>query len=289
MLVAGPCVSEFGWELCEWQGRVRKLARPYDKIVVCSTIGHLPLYADMNPTFIPHLIAGRRDCHRMRPGSMPNLNEFRIAQDSVAQMVAELKAAGHVVDRIDSIPKGGKAVGTRRPIERQSFIKYGNPARISEPYPIVIHARARTDNERTSGDNYPRAEWEELLRLLAVAGFPRVAAVGLRSAAIVPTGAADLRGWELRLTMDLMAAATVVIGPSSGPMHLASLCGTPHMVWATDRHQSAIMKRNKERYESYWNPLKTPVSVLLHKSNQVLPPSQLASAVLALISTVRSV
>ena len=282
-LVAGPCISEFGWELCEFQGHVRKLAQGCSKVVVCSFAGHLPLYADMNPEFIPHHVDGWRDCHRMRDGSITNSAELQRVQRKLDARMGELMRTGYTVTRIESIPKKGKAVGTRRPIDQQCFIKFGNPARVPDVFPLVIHARARPDKVKTNGDNYPQKEWEELLRLLAAAGLSKVAAVGLRNASIVPVGAVDHRGHELQPTMDLMAAATIVVGPSSGPMHLASLCGTPHMVWATDRHQSAIMLRNRERYVQYWNPIKTPVKVLLHKSNEVLPAAQLAAAVLELL------
>jgi ADP-heptose:LPS heptosyltransferase len=62
--------------------------------------------------------------------------------------------------------------------------------------------------------------------------------------------------------MDLMAGATMVIGPSSGPMHLASLCGTPHIVWTDDKVWPAAKMNNRTRYEKAWNPLRTPCKVL---------------------------
>ena len=283
-LVAGPCISEFGWEICEWQGHVRKLAQGCDKVVICSSDGHLPLYADMQPEFIPHCIAGQRDCHRMRAGSITNPGELQRVQHMLNMAVVKLKSENYTVTHITPIPAKGKAVGVRRSIDQQLFVKYGDPSCVAEPYPVIIHARARPDLFNSTGDNYPKDLWEELLRLLAVEGFSKVAAIGLPAASIVPSGAADYRGIGLQSTMYLMAAATIVVGPSSGPMHLASMCGAPHMVWATDRHQSAIMLRNKERYEWYWNPLKTPVKVLLHKSHELLPPKQLMAAVLELLA-----
>jgi hypothetical protein len=50
-------------------------------------------------------------------------------------------------------------------------------------------------------------------------------------------------------------------GHSSGPLHLASLCGTPHLVW-TNRKTYGMGKTSREKYESWWNPLRTPVTVL---------------------------
>ena len=286
-LVAGPCISEFGWELMEFQGHVRKHSQGCSKVVICSFDGHLPLYADMNPEFVPHHVDGWRDCHRMRDGSITNPAELQRVQRELDARALRLKQAGYAVTRIESIPKKGRAVGTRRPIDQQRFIKFGNPACVPNVFPLVIHARARPDKVKTSGDNYPKKEWEELLKLLAAAGLSKVAAVGLHGASIVPAGSVDCRGHELQPTMNLMAAATIVVGPSSGPMHLASLCGTPHMVWAMGTRQSAIKAYNQDRYEAYWNPLKTPTKVLLHKTGQILPPAELAAAVLGLLAATR--
>ena len=49
--------------------------------------------------------------------------------------------------------------------------------------------------------------------------------------------------------------AKCIIGPSSGPIHLASLCGTTQIVWSGH-------ERNKYRYEELWNPHKTKVIYL---------------------------
>jgi len=62
--------------------------------------------------------------------------------------------------------------------------------------------------------------------------------------------------------MDNMAATRLVVGPSSGPMHLASLCGTPHLVWTDQIRYSAIQVNNRKRYETLWNPFCTPCWVL---------------------------
>ena len=46
-----------------------------------------------------------------------------------------------------------------------------------------------------------------------------------------------------------MQKTRVVIGQSSGPMHLASLCRVPHAVWGHHRLY--------QRYADTWNPHKT--------------------------------
>lgn len=285
VLVAGPCISELGWEICEWQGYIRKLAQSHDKVVVCSTAGHLPLYADMHPIFIPHHIVGRRDCHRMRPGSITNPDEMLRVRHILDETVIKLKKEGYTVTRIDPISTRGDAVGTRHPIEQQDFVKYGDPSRVLQPYPIVIHARARRDNSSFTGDNYPEKQWTMVLAALAANGFSRVAAIGTLNASIAPVGSTDCRGQDLRDTMDVMAAARVVVGPSSGPMHLASLCQTAHVVWTGRRQQPAIEANNKVRYKQLWNPFKTPVHVIINSERSTLPPEKIVEATLSMLGS----
>jgi len=45
-LLAGPWVGEFGWELCCWQGYIRKLSKKYTKTIVICREGHDFLYKD---------------------------------------------------------------------------------------------------------------------------------------------------------------------------------------------------------------------------------------------------
>jgi hypothetical protein len=44
-------------------------------------------------------------------------------------------------------------------------------------------------------------------------------------------------------------------------MHLASLCGTPQLVW-TDKKRYARGKTNRYKYEKWWNPFGTQVRVM---------------------------
>ena len=48
-----------------------------------------------------------------------------------------------------------------------------------------------------------------------------------------------------------MNKSKLIIGPSSGPMHLASLSGLKHLVWSSEH--------NKSRYLNICNPFKTEV------------------------------
>jgi ADP-heptose:LPS heptosyltransferase len=126
---------------------------------------------------------------------------------------------------------------------------------------ILFHPRGRSFG---ADRNWSPERWEALIALLRAEGY-RLGCLGLRTATLQVPGNEgdflDLRDRPLSETLDIIASAKAVIGPSSGPMHLASLCGTPHVVW-TDNRSYARGRSNRDKYESWWNPLKTPVKVL---------------------------
>jgi len=277
-LIAGPCISEFGWELMEWQGHVRALALKHDHVVVCSTATLQPLYADYNPIFVGHNIRGVRDCHTMR--KIDNQGEWDRVYRILLNHKRSFEESGYTVRWEQSRPQRGAAVGTRRPIENQAFVQFGTPS--NDGFDLVIHARNRPFKYAFEGHNYPLDKWNELIVMLKEHGYEHIAAIGTTDQALLPEGVVDRRGAPLDEVMNMMSSARLMLGPSSGPMHLASLCGTPHVVWARDRQQSAINKRNKERYESYWNPLETPTRVILHGDKEVIDPGRIVVAALEL-------
>lgn len=284
ILIAGPCISEFGWELMEWQGFVRAHADKHDHTIVCSTEGLGALYADYSSTFIGHKISGNRDCHRMR--EITNPAEMQRVMSLLKEFEMVYEKAGCEVTRISPLLPENKAVGQRRPIDIQRFIKFGR-RKSDQTYDVVIHARNRPTTFAFEGHNYPLAKWNELIDLLREAGLTKIVAIGTKEQSHIPAGVEDKRGIDLGDVMDIMASARLAIGPSSGPIHLASLCGTPHVVWARNRQQSAVQTRNKERYEDYWNPHKTPVNVILHGDKEVVDPSAIMRSIDVLLDRSR--
>ncbi len=88
-------------------------------------------------------------------------------------------------------------------------------------------------------------------------------------------GTIDLRGKSLERQCSAIAGAKVVLGPSSGPMHLASLCKTPHVVWYNRPDQTS----SYARYRDHWNPFNTPHVYL---RQQVPTPIEITEAVVKL-------
>ena len=261
-LIAGPCISEFGWELMAWQGHVRYLARDADRIIVCSTPGFEPLYADYCDRFIGHQVTGVRDCHKMK--KMETVMNHLIAENNLDDIEEDCRTEGFEVVRV--CPTGWNLYR-----DEQCFIKFGIAAQANEAgrkYDVVVHARNRTNKTEFTGSNYPNHLWTDVVSALTRKSL-RVCCVGTVEQAFGIPGATDLRGIPLDELMDVMAAAGVVIGPSSGPMHLASLCCAPHVTWSHTRISPSIGCSNRERYERVWNPLETPVKFIPNRQPSV--------------------
>jgi len=238
-LIAGPWAGELGWELMSWQGLVRKLSRGYDETVVCSDDGHQALYADFAASYIPHKLLGQRDCYHFMPA---NPTAFFALMDSLTKM-------------------GGDCV---RPtiqalMAQQEFIRYGNAARCPENrrYDVLVHVRQKRDVKVQR--SWPEDHAVGVVKTLREAGL-RVGAIGAPGTPMA--GAANAIGFPLGELMDVLAAAKLVVGPCSGPIHLAALCGTPAVAWTDTRKWTSLKFTNRERLERYWNPLGTPVRVV---------------------------
>jgi len=284
-LIAGPCVSEFGWELMEWQGFVRKQAQGIDprNVIICSTEGLWPLYRDFSHTFIPHVILCDRDGHRPRKGKVDNPAEVARVRGELSAYEHKYQKLGYEVIRLESWVRRPP----RRKLRDQSFVPYGGL--IPTPWKVVIHARNRRCAAPFAGDNYPQKMWDRLIEQIVtkkIAKREEIVAIGTKHASLLPIGVTDKRGMPLNELVNLIASSQLVIGPSSGPMHLASLCRVPHVVWATSRFQSLIGGGNKVRYEKDWNPFATPVEVILHKKGVVLPPAQITGTIVKLLYSV---
>lgn len=236
-LFAGPWVGEFGWELMNWQGYIRALRPAYEQITVCSRASSKALYADCCDSFIPHDIRGQANSH----------------------VIFDLENPDELAGILSQIPPDCDHLPPLRYIPRsvQRFRRFGRREQGTHYAEVLIHARKKESGGR---EDWAESQWNELIDKLRRKSL-RVGGVGLSSATLNLSGIEDYRDIDLKKTMNLMAAAKLVIGPSSGPMHLASLCGTPHLVW-TDRRTYGMRKTSREKYETWWNPLQTPVQVL---------------------------
>jgi len=130
------------------------------------------------------------------------------------------------------------------------YYKYGRPEEQEFFFDCLIHARGIP---RKNSINYRR--WDELLEItkkmpgtFACIGSMQDDRVG---------DLIDFRGLELGKLMNLISRAKMVIGVSSGLMHLSAFCGTDLVVWGDKR--TYFGETLERRYKVTWNPFNVKV------------------------------
>lgn len=132
--------------------------------------------------------------------------------------------------------------------------KFGKPTKDTSKYKYLFHARM--DSHKASKNCKPEL-WDSLLMSLPSVIKPEeCASIGTATDYHIPN-TIDERNIGLQSLMDLMANCKKVIGQSSGPMHLAALCGTSLLVWADNR--TYFGETLEKRYKETWNPFKVHV------------------------------
>lgn len=240
VLLAGPWVGEFGWELFCWQAHVRRLSQSYKETYVISRPGHAILYADFAARF-----------YEFDPKSWrTNMNECEGAANP-KELIESIEYDDYLSGRyfMDISYDGSYYKDNKGHFGKQIFHKYtGNEQPFDgevKSYDLLLHPR----NKPTGADrNWDKWKWQQLVDDLR--GDYTMAIIG-NSEAYPINGADDLRGVSLHSLVKHINASKMVIGPSSGPMHLASLCGKKHLVWTPEF--------NRIRYETWWNPFNTEV------------------------------
>ena len=236
-LFAGPWVGEFGWEAMNWQPFLRWLAPQYKKVIVCIRKGNDALYQDFAHEFVEHQIQGDSNCNQIV--NVENLEEY----DRIKKMVSSdwdwLKPVGW------------------QPEKRRVYKVFGT-SQADLQTDILFHPRGRNWGQDR---NWKQDKWKKCVDTLTKQGY-KLGCIGLTSATQKVAGEyIDYRDVSMHQVILLMASTKLVVGPSSGPMHLASLCKTPHLVWA-DQKKYARGSLIRERYESSWNPFQTQAIIV---------------------------
>jgi len=148
-------------------------------------------------------------------------------------------------------PRGAKGVSCQ-----QSYIKYGKF--LGHKYDLVIHARYKPGpvTKNLDKDFYFRL-YQKLCSNY------KICFIGSQENSLCPDGAEDLRGISLNKLADIMQSSRLVVGTSSGPIHFASLCGTPHLLWGGN------LAKTFYRYTHFWNPFKATCYVLNDYENSL--------------------
>lgn len=240
-------VGELGWEILHWQSYLRKVTagHKFDRVICYIQPGNELMYRDFATEF--------RYLERANNTEGWKSNHGHYIPTFIPSELSEFKNDQLTVCCPDKR-------NMNMPISEKSFIKFGHKnAKVS--YDVLMHARWSNKCGSHNRD-WPMDKWSELMQHM---NGLRVASIGIKGFAKKIPDTKDLRDISLDELADTMASSAMVIGPSSGPMHFASLCGCTHIVWTDDKVWGGVggpIRTNKYRYEVAWNPLKTKCIVL---------------------------
>lgn len=264
VLVVAPYIGEFGWELMNWQGRVRwEAARgKWQRVLICVSRGRQALY-EMSEA--PHTHGSAAPDVRFVPVETTDVpgeasEDYRISADgrpldgnrltdyvrarcvAACETVAEHELADALrtgdSSRAHLLTPGYQGELWPATDRHQRFVSYRRSRDLTLDV-LLVPRRRGTAVER----NLPADWWEDL------AG--RLRRRGLRIGSYAST---------LDDAMEQLSAARLAAGASTGGLHLASLCACPHFVWGPgdERRWTRLRMTNQQRYETLWNPLGTP-------------------------------
>lgn len=231
VLYAGPWVGEFGWELCWWNPLVRHHAQQYDRIIVASHAPSKHLY-EFADEFIPLNTDGGRSFWEGTLKKIPP----RVEAD----------------DRL--VPKEVFSSGWYKKYDELREWRHLNPPGCTRVADMLC--AFRPPKAGIAGKDCPRRLCQQIVDLFLLQGLTVACYGGLENYWF--EGSIDLRGRPLDKQCAALGAAGCAVGPSSGTMHLASLCECPVVTWFTpDTHPGL-----RGRYLRRWNPFGTPIEFL---------------------------
>jgi hypothetical protein len=247
-LFAGPFLGEFGWEVCIWAPWLRYVSETSreDMVVLCRP-GHRWLYQDFAEAF-------------------PIIENHKPAVKKVDACIAWIEGRGKANDELyfEILRQNLKMTG-RKPSRGRHLTPNAVPYTWTSgtPSPRLHVARYRklgkgdptgTDvvvHVRNCDAHHPHRNWKRDSAQTVVSGLRdcghSVIAIGTRDGALCPDGAIDYRGQPIAKVCSEIGPTTIVVGPSSGPMHLAQHAGARIVLWSG-------FDKSRPRYEKDWNP-----------------------------------
>lgn len=251
-LLAGPWAGEFGYELMFWIPMLKAVSNNFEAVTVIVPRGHEVLYQHVTQSIITHGIdlgesrwkANAGDA-KFWFGEWEGLADRRVL-DELALQVQDRVTSSVVLEPIPelfNIPGEYVRYGEERPREG-----------------IALHCR-----RAGHGRDWPDEYFDALAADLNASGItPKI--IGTLSD-YLPKGASVVDKREdvaddIGKTIGHICSSSMVVGASSGVMHLASLCRIPHLVWGDEGFPIPEIGTSRQAYESRWNPFVTRVKYI---------------------------
>jgi len=260
-LIVGPYFGELGWEVAVWVPHVNFLVNKYgfDRVTVYCQEGHEALYQFQTTysngfsTFkLEHASAFSNSNWMDRP-SRAAIAEFQAqlcaaaseADDNCANCTWVKHIYGDVFNRLDEFPK------QRTPV---LYTGVNGLCKTKNDAILAYRHLPRGEDKNTDID-----QLNELCEgiIISTGLHPVVLGVSVgeddQIDRLHPKASNRVNQTSLAGFIDSAISSSVVVGPSTGTMHLASACGVPHVTWGGGTRGKAA----EQRYLNTWNPHNT--------------------------------
>ena len=252
ILIAGPWISELGWELMVWQAAVRykRLNGHYDQTYVITFPGRDVLY---------------ETCHIFN-----HTFELKNASFSIGKVDSSIQSQllnaciekYNIHEPYDLFSPNALLTYYSRVMRKLfrkglTFISYHSSI-FPKQYDLIFHFRAFDKKGDINSKNSQKDKADSLVQFYLKQGL-KIGCIGYPNYCYIAEGADNLQSVDLGKTIDIINKTHLVVGGSSAPMHLACLCECPIVLWTGPPF-------NAKRYLTYWNPFKSDVFIVTEKS-----------------------
>ena len=237
LLVAGPYLGEFGYELMEWRPYALSIARRYKEARFISAPGREVLYRPYR--FIGHDADLRLAGYGF--GTAGAASERRIAFEIAASQGMQKDDFDLLIPTSLTGRFGQRLFKPVWTSPQVTEVELGRAVRSD----IVFHFRDIQKEGPDERINLSPRSADLLVRACNSAGWTS-ACIGDPRYAICPAGCIDLRSHDLFVAVAAIKQSSLFVGQLSGPAHLAHLVGKPVVTWANGEHRFKIFPS--------WNP-----------------------------------
>ena len=253
ILIAGPWVNEFGWELMVWQPAVRykRMRDKYEKCYVITFKNHKYLYEDCEVFDHQQQLMDAKFGFTLPSLEMINdLVKKCIAHFNISEPY-DLFSPRQYVSFKSRIKR---ALKIRDTLHRNFFVSDTN----LEDFDIGFHFRSFERAGDIKGKSFPPDKADQLVSMCLNSHY-KVCCIGAPGYSYVPKGAINRQSEDLEISIRYMSKCRLIVGGSSAPMHLASLCHLPIVIWTGPPFDAS-------RYFKSWNPFNAKVFLVTEQN-----------------------
>ncbi len=231
--VFGPFWGEFGWEIAQWAPYVNAMTNALTNegdVLLCQP-GHYELYGT-------DIVSN--DGYPRPDQAVPDMMGCDMENHGWLRGTPQVKPVDLKIKLVKGVP-----VIDSKLLPIPIFPACAEARRF-----VVLHCRGIY---KCPERNMTPERWEALVAIMDAEGLDPPLVIGSKDD-YLPRLCLDRRGCTLEETISYMRTAKVVVGASSGPMHLAQACEAPIAVW------SGNARKDKPRYKEVWNHFDSPTT-----------------------------